>query len=191
MRISRALIAIISINVIIAGNLWGMSMFDAFKVYLFSEVNGVVTLEGQPVVGAEVIRSATLSKTFTDRTITDTKGYFHFDEMTTQSFSTIMPGQRVIMQKIVIKYKNEIYLGWDRSRREYDQYGELNNMFDFKEGDVIVPLDFTCELKDEPTITPINGLEYSAIGICKWPGSDSSKSRPVDWDWKIDLKNHY
>lgn len=37
-----------------------MSLFDFMKVCVFTDVSGVVTLEGKPVAGARIVRTATL-----------------------------------------------------------------------------------------------------------------------------------
>ena len=154
MRISRALIAIISINVIIAGNLWGMSMFDAFKVYLFSEVNGVVTLEGQPVVGAEVIRSANYGKAYTDKAITDKEGKFFFSEMTTSKISALLPGQHVIDQSIIIRNQNKEFKAWELTRVGSGPNAELG-----------IDLNLLCELGNEYAKQESN---YKVFwGICR------------------------
>jgi len=135
-----------------------MGLFDFMKVCLFSEVNGVVTLEGKPVAGAEIVRTAEINdKPYTDKTVTDENGRFHFDAMYTHSVNKILPMEPYMPQKILIKYKEEEYTAWRTSKRDYYENAEM-------EDDKNIALK--CELTDEPTIND-QKLRSNIIGICK------------------------
>jgi len=154
MRISRTLIVVAIFNVIIAGNLWGMSMFDAFKVYLFSEVNGLVTLDGQPVEGADVIRSANYGEIYSDRTTTDKDGKFFLGEMTTSKLSALLPGQHVIDQSILIRNHDKEFKAWELTRVGSGPNAELD-----------IKLNLHCELNNEHIKQEFN---YKVFwGICR------------------------
>ena len=121
-----------------------MGLFDFMKVCLFSEVNGVVTLEGKPVKGAEISRTAEFNdKFYTDKTVTNADGHFHIDAMTTHSINkTLAIVEAVISQELKITYEGKEYIGWRTVKRSYEQNTELGD--DKK-------IQLSCELTDEST----------------------------------------
>ena len=131
-----------------------MGLFDFMKVCLFSEVNGVVTLEGKPVAGAEIVRSAEINdKPYTDKTVTDENGRFHFDAMYTHSVNKILPMEPVIPQKILIKPQGHEYLAWEMTKHDYGINDEIK-----------MPIRLACELLNKES-----GKEYGPTvvwGIC-------------------------
>ncbi|MCI0506530.1 MAG: carboxypeptidase-like regulatory domain-containing protein [Gammaproteobacteria bacterium] len=136
-----------------------MGLFDFMKVCLFSEVNGVVTLEGKPVAGAEIVRTAKFSDTeHTDKAVTDADGKFHFDAMYTYSINkALMIIEPVFHQKMMINYQAKEYRGWKTVKRSYDENTEVG------EGKQII---LTCELTDDD-LKKEDGLRVPIVGICK------------------------
>lgn len=115
-----------------------MGMFDFLKVCLFSEVNGVVTLGGRPVAGAEVIRTAVLNnKVYRDTTTTDAGGHYHLEARFTRSVNSILPVEPFIYQKMFIRYQGKEHRAWEVDKRNYDVNGEIKK-----------PLNLSCELTD-------------------------------------------
>ena len=115
-----------------------MGMFDFVKVCLFSEVNGVVTLNGKPVAGVEVVRTAELGcndKLFTDRTLTDDQGRYRFSARFTHSVCKIAPVEPIVSQKIVFLHQGKEYLGWEMTKHNYEVDGELRR-----------PIQLSCDL---------------------------------------------
>lgn len=135
-----------------------MGLFDFMKVCLFSEVNGVVTLEGKPVVGAELIRTAKLNdKVYTDRAVTDTSGKFHFDAMYTHSVNKmIFIIEPVIPQTITIGHNDKQYPGWRTTKRDYYENAELEEDRN---------IDLRCELINEPSVKD-QKIRPPLYGVC-------------------------
>lgn len=113
-----------------------MGMFDFTKVCLFSEVDGIVTISGQPIRGAEVIRTAQFrGETFRDETTTDEHGRYRFPAKFVRSLYKIAPIEPYIEQKIVIVREGKEYVAWEGDKRNYDINGEIKK-----------PISLTCDL---------------------------------------------
>lgn len=134
-----------------------MGMIEFLKICLFSEVNGFITVNGKPVVGAKVIRTSGLnSKTFTETTITDNEGYYHFDMHIIKSINRILPLEPYIPQKIIIWLDDKDYQGWQMVKRNYDVNGEIG-----------AALNLKCELTKQPDITE-QKIGSNIFGLCRW-----------------------
>ena len=133
--------------------------FRPFQICMFSEINAVVTLNGKPVIGAEIVRTSNEldSKVYTEKTTTDEQGKFHFTALWVFSLRNWIPMEPMIEQHITLIYQDKEYMGWQHTKNGYGHNHELT-------GDK--PLNFTCELSDEPS------LKYQSMGnikgICKW-----------------------
>ena len=141
-------------------------MFDFLKIYLFSEVNGVVLLNGKPVQGAELIRTAAPgSKSYTDKAMTDAEGRFHFDAMVVHTLRTLIPGEAVIRQTISIRFQGKDYLGWKSTKRDIANHGELN-LLDPRKSLPIQLFRVECELTNEDDIPIAAGNSGNAyLGV--------------------------
>ena len=97
------------------------------KVNLFSAVKGVVTLNGKPVVGALIKRTAipNSDKEYFNSIKTDSEGRFSFPVMETHLWLKLLPGQSTVFQKMLIEYNGEQYLGWEGTTDDTNK-GELN-----------------------------------------------------------------
>jgi len=119
-----------------------MSLFA--KKVMFSEVTGFVTLNGEPVKGAEIDQVYQWSwdeKKEEAQTTTDDQGVFTFPLCEKSGvISSIMPHEPVIFQQITIKYQGKNYVAWQHSKHNYDLYGELKGK----------KLVLRCELSDQP-----------------------------------------
>lgn len=131
------------------------------KVSLFSEVEGVVLHNGQPVTGASVERSYRWhwgDKQGTDNTTSDSDGTFKFPEITERSFTaSIVPHEPVIEQKIMITVDGNSFKGWVYAKHNYDAQGELGGK----------PMRLVCEISLEPEYRETYGA-HSAFGICRF-----------------------
>ena len=123
-----------------------MGFLDFMKVYIFSEVDGIVLMEGKPVAGAKVVRTADYKdKVHTDTVVTDESGRFHFDDIS--NFSMRL-SETVIYQEININYENKDYLAWKLTKRHENRYGELTDPE--KPEEPIKKVNLKCELTDDP-----------------------------------------
>jgi hypothetical protein len=134
--------------------------FRPFQICLFSEVNAVLTLQGKPVAGAEIVRTANQldSKVYTDKTTTNAQGRFHFAARYIFSLSNFIPAEPMISQRVTIHYQGREYLGWRYSKHNYGHNGELDHD---------KPIKLTCELTEEPTLK-YQERRGNIEGICKW-----------------------
>jgi len=144
-----------------------MSFLNFMRVYIFSEVDGVVLINGEPVSGAEVIRTADYKdKIHSNTAITDEQGQFHFDDIFTYSMRL---SETVILQKIMIHYGGEEYLAWELLKRNDNRYGELNDPETPEKP--IKKLHLRCELtgdqKNEQVIK-FEFLDRIIYGLCRW-----------------------
>ncbi len=119
-----------------------MGFLDFMRVYIFSEVDGVVLMNGKPVSGAKVIRTADYKdKVHTDEVITDEQGRFHFDDIYTYSMRL---SETAVLQRIKIYYEGENYLAWELLKRHDGRYGEINDPDTLAQS--IQKLKIICEL---------------------------------------------
>ncbi len=138
---------------------WTMSLFDFAKICLFSEVNGVVVNDGNPIAGAEVIQTVIYGggKEVRNSTTTNSRGEFHFDALFTHSISTLLPGESVYAQGLVIKYDRADIEGWTLVKRSDKENAELGGE----------KINLLCDINAENLRqeTPGNGV---LLGICRW-----------------------
>ena len=163
----------ITFFIFIGGLLGGgaaMGVFDSMIVNLFSEMQGVVTLQGKPVSGAVITRtSMPANKQYIDSTTTDEAGRFSFDRATTKSFLKLLPGDDSIYQKVVILHEGVEFVAWETGGANASHKGELN------EQDVIgtekeIDINLICELTD-PVTYKAGAYTTTISGICTWEGN--------------------
>lgn len=132
----------------------GHAMAFGKTLYLFSEVEGTVLLDGQPVSGAEVERICHWkSEEKVERVLTDSSGSYSFPEITAKSFIwSFLPHEPVVFQLLRIRYQGKMHKGWVFTKHNYDPLGEVKDR----------QLKFVCELNSEPTAHP----ETETFGIC-------------------------
>ena len=150
----------------ITGQVQAMGMLDFMRVYIFSEVDGVVLMNGKPVSGAKVIRTADYKdKVHSNTVVTDEQGRFHFDDIFTYSMRL---SETAILQRIMIHYEGEEYLAWEMMKRNDNRYGELN---DPETPEVpIKHLQLNCELTDDQKVKRIFQFElgpHLLQGLCR------------------------
>lgn len=140
---------------VLFGSLSGVAMAWSSEMVLFSEVNGVVTSDGQPVSGAEVERTyhwgwKDVEKK--EKTVTGQDGRYHFPEVVESSFfGSFMPHEPLIGQRIYIRYQGQQYKGWKHSKHNYRKNGELGR-----------PINLRCDLGTEPSLKE----DEEVYGIC-------------------------
>lgn len=134
-----------------------MGFFDFAKVCIFSEVNGVVVHNGEPLAGAKLTRTVRWKKKdLVDSTTSDADGRFKFDVLKVSASNKFLPVEPVIPQRITISHNGEEHVGWKTTKRDYDENGELAGK----------PLNLRCDLSGE--------MQHQEIGIriiqglCTW-----------------------
>ena len=112
---------------------------DTGKVYLFSEVKGIVYLNGEPVPNAKVVRSYEYNSLEHEETVTDASGAFYFPPLHGKSLSSILPIELVVAQSMVVSFNGKDYKIWSNTKRSKAHNSELGGS----------PLILKCDLVDE------------------------------------------
>ena len=133
-----------------------MSIMDAGKVCLFSKISGVVTLNGKPVVNAQLTRTASLSKNRTDTARTDENGYFEMPSVFERTITKFLPQEFVAKQVIEVNYDNHQYDIWSGVKRTPEENAESKGQ----------PLQVSCELSSDKTLKQVNNNPI--ISRCTW-----------------------
>lgn len=143
-----------------------MAFFSKKEVVLSSPMEGVLTYEGEPVEGAELMREIRWQSETgqTDSTTTDQNGYFHFD-MILDSWRQLLPAEFVVYQDVYVHYNDETFHIWTTSKRVEEKWGELGGK----------PINFRCELTDElKRVETPRGLLGTS---CKWDFIESKEPK--------------
>jgi len=152
---------------ICTSGVFAMELSEVGRVYLFSRISGVITLNGAPVKNATLVRTASRNSQKVDETQTDEFGHFSFPAVTERTITKFLPQEFVASQKIVVQYLGKEYVMWTGIKRERHEFVESRGK----------PLIVTCELNSE--------LSYVNIGstfihsLCKW---DVESDPPINWD---------
>lgn len=122
---------------------------------MFSPVDGVVTLAGKPVSGAEITRSYKWQGpdlSGKESVTSDTQGRFHFDATFESAIlPSLFPHNPSILQEIMIQHHGKEYEAWMFMKGNYDENGELGGK----------PIKVSCELNDEAS------RDSGFFGICR------------------------
>ncbi len=131
------------------------------KLYLFSEVEGVIVADGKPVSGATIDREYVWGwndKRGGDRAIADASGAFRMPALTGSSFlASWLPHEPAIAQKLIIRVGDKTYEGWTATKPNYTLNGELDGK----------PIRLHCDLNAQPKRTSIGGFNRGFFGICE------------------------
>lgn len=129
------------------------------KLYLFSEVKGVVVHNGEPVAGAVVEQSYRRDdEQGRAETKTDAQGQFRFAAVIKQSLlASIRPHQPLIHQSLLIKHEGTTYKAWLYDKLNYAENGELDGK----------PISLYCSLEAPLEHTEIRSKVNAVYGICE------------------------
>lgn len=133
-----------------------MSLMDLGKVCVFSPVTGQVTMNGEPIAGARLVRRVEWQKKQQDHATTDDKGRFAFPALYERSVMKFLSGQFVANQVIEIEHKGQTYLAWKGGKWSEEENAELSGK----------PLKLHCELTNEPEIKYVG--RHGINGPCTW-----------------------
>ncbi|MGI9282637.1 MAG: DUF6795 domain-containing protein [Endozoicomonas sp.] len=133
-----------------------MSIFDVGKMCTFSRISGVILNNGEPVVGAKIIRETRYEKTFSDQTVTDESGHFEMPALFVRSIAKYLPQEFVVWQSMKIEVNGSEHEIWDAAKRSKEENSESRGK----------PLIVTCELSDAKRIIRVAGVSF--ITKCLW-----------------------
>ncbi len=142
-------------------------------MYLFSEVSGVVTMNGKVVENAIIKQSVKVawnSKLIQQETKSRKDGIFSFPMITMHdALAQILPHEPEIDQKITIQYQGVSYKAWSYFKYDYYDRSELGGLPD---------INIICELTTKPDNFIYSGpvpkeiyysnTSNSAHGICRF-----------------------
>lgn len=134
----------------------GMAISDTGKVCLFSEITGVITLDGKPIANAKLVRKVNHSRDVIDETSTDQNGQFKLPAVFERTVTRLLPMEFVVRQSIYVKHEGKEYLLWEGVKREVEENSESRGH----------PLIVKCELNQERLFKQVNGNPI--ISLCTW-----------------------
>lgn len=146
-----------------------MSLTDIGKVCLFSEMSGVLTVNGLPAANVRLVRTAKWQSEHQDETTTDADGHFHFPEMTERTVAKFLPMEFVASQSLTAFYDGTKIQVWRGIKRTSQRNAESRG----------TPLNVTCELFDEEKSITVNGGPI--FSRCNW---DVKPDPSEDWIWE-------
>lgn len=142
-----------------------MGLSDVGKVCLFSKMEGVIKLDGKPVLNAKLVRTVNLSKDEVDETITDKNGNFKFEAIVKRKASKLLPQEFSVSQLIYVHYKDKEYRMWSGVKRKPEENSESRGK----------PLVVTCELSSEEDMVIINNSPI--FSLCTWDVEQDEQER--------------
>lgn len=162
----QTIVKITAFIIIIASvGVCGMALSDTGKVCLFSEISGVITLDGKPVANAKLIRTANHGKDITDETTTDANGHFTMPAIFSRTLTGILPMEFVDKQYIIVQHNGKEYKIWDGVKRSMDINAEARGK----------PLVVQCDLNQPVDHISVDGSIY--FTMCTW---DVVPDAPID-----------
>ncbi len=155
MKAGLRFIIIFLLVTLLGGTAVGLT--DIGKVCVFSAISGVVTLNGQPVAHAKLVRTASKEREHQDETTTDENGYFSFPAMYERSIAKFLPMEFVASQEIRVEYKGQTYKLWSGVKRKPEENTESRGK----------PLVVQCQLEmvDSEYIS-VDGSKF--FTLCTW-----------------------
>ncbi len=133
-----------------------MGCKEAGKVCLFSSMSGVITLDGEPVVNARLVRTVELSSPGVDETTTDSQGYFEFPAVFKRTITKILPQEYASNQDIMVVHDGKQYRMWSAVKRTPEENSESRGK----------PLVVKCELNSQETMIKVNNSPI--FSLCTW-----------------------
>lgn len=133
-----------------------MSLSTVGQVCLFSKMTGVITLNGEPVAGATLVRTVNLSGDQVDETITDENGNFELPAVFKRTLKKHLPQEFASNQDIVVHHDGEEYRIWSAVKRTPDENSESRGK----------PLIVSCELTSKESMIMVN--KSPIFSLCTW-----------------------
>lgn len=134
------------------------------EVHLSPEVKGVVTLNGTPAEGAQVVRTLDYDQEYREEQITDKNGHFTFPEKNIRSNRpNRMLDETRVRQIVTVTYEGTKYLLW------YATPGTI-----YRRTAIAKKLSFMrCELTNPEMEHGFENVEkpqfpHSTFSICRW-----------------------
>jgi len=131
-----------------------MSAFNP-KTCVFSSVKARLTLNGQPLKRATVIRRWEWQQAREDRTTTDDEGWFSFAPVFESSATRLLPIEFVVGQSLDVVVDGHEKSIWSFAKRKPEENAELKGK----------PIVMRCELTQEAKARRENGAILSTMCV--------------------------
>lgn len=134
------------------------------EVHLSPEVKGVVTFNGTPVEGAQVVRTLDYDQEYRDEQVTDKNGYFTLPEKNIRSNRpNKMLDETRVRQIVTVNYEGMKYLLWYATPGTIHRRTAIAKKLSFLQ----------CELTNSEMEHGFENVEkpefpHSAFSICRW-----------------------
>ncbi len=141
-------------------------LLQAENVCVFSAMEGTITFQGQPAVGAKIVRIVRWKdeKGESDTTVTNDIGHFSLPVMN-RVLRRLFPIEFSAHQSIFVHYQGQEYHIWEMGKSDTSENGELGG----------VPINFRCELNGElERIETKGGLLGTS---CVWDSIDTESNK--------------
>lgn len=133
-----------------------MAFFNPGKTCVFSAVRAQLTMNGEPVKDATVIRRWEWQELREETTKTDENGVFELPAVFESSVTRMLPIELVIAQGLYVVIDGEEKKFWSNSKRKPEENAEFNGR----------PIALSCELTDEMKINRDFGSRM--FTLCTW-----------------------
>lgn len=133
-----------------------MSIFDAGKVCVFSEVNLELTHNGEPASGAKVWRRISWQKEIVEEFEVGSDGELHLPAVYQTSVTKFLPMEFVVSQVFEVTYNEQKFEIWINSKRSPEENSELGG----------AKLNLACELTDDAELH--EEFDTLLLTSCRW-----------------------
>lgn len=130
-----------------------MGFFAKPKHCVFSAISGTITLNGEPVKHARLVRTGKLGHAKTDvvdETTTDENGYFSLPNMFQSASEAGGLAMFIIFQQITVEHEGAIHRIWSGNKMDSGVNTEGRGK----------PLNITCELINEDEVKNVQGNSF-------------------------------
>lgn len=135
-----------------------MSFFNPLRTCVFSEVNARLMLNGEPVIGAKVVRKWNWHKERSDESVTDANGYVNLPAVYESSITRLLPIELVIGQQLSVFIDGKETIFWANGKREPEANAEYGGSL----------FRIACELTNEEML--IEGYGSLMLTMCTLDG---------------------
>ena len=132
-----------------------MSAFSPLKTCVFSSVKARLTVNGEPLRDATVIRRWEWQEKREDRATTDADGWFSFPPVFESSLTRLLPVELVIGQSLEVLVDGKPKSIWSFAKRKPEENAELKGK----------PIVMRCELTQDSKARRESGAILSTMCV--------------------------
>ena len=134
------------------------------EVHLSPEVNGVGTINGTPVEGAQVVRTLDYDQAYREEEVTDKNGHFSFPEKNIRSNRpNKMLDETRVRQIVTVNYEGTSYLLWYHTPGGITERTAVSQRLGSLHCDLMTPEKELLFRNHEKPDFP-----HAAFSICRW-----------------------